>query len=89
MKIEIADMITFEGEKYITLDVMNYNNINYAFVNKLTQDEEPTKEYFIFKPKGNDDLEILTDNNLINILLPIFQKNIEKQIQEIMAENKE
>lgn len=87
MKIEIADMITFEGEKYITLDVMNYNNINYAFVNKLTHGEEPTKEYFIFKPKGNDDLEILTDNNLINILLPIFQKNIEKQIQEIMAES--
>lgn len=87
MKLEIADMLTFKKEKYITLDVINYEGINYAFVNKLTQDEEPTQEYFIFKPKEIDDIEIVTNTNLINILLPTFQKNVEKQIQEIMAES--
>lgn len=85
MKIEIADLITKEDGKYITLDVTNYEGVDYAFANKLTDDEEeaPTEELYIFTVINNK-IEKVTDENIIIKLLPIFQKNIEQELKKIM-----
>lgn len=88
MKIEIADLITRPDGKYITLDVTNYEGKNYAFTNKLTDDEneEPTEEFYVFTVI-NEKIEKITDENLINKLLPIFQKNLEIEFKKIMEDN--
>lgn len=84
MKIEIADLITRSDGKYITLDVINYEGKEYAFVNKLTEeDEDPTEELYVFTPTSEGTTKI-TDEELLNKLLPIFQENLEKEIKKIM-----
>lgn len=85
MKLEIADLITKEDGKYITLDVVEYAGKNYAFTNKLTndEDEEPTEEFYVFTIINNK-IEKVIDNDLIEKLLPIFQKNIENELKTIM-----
>lgn len=89
MNIEIADMISLKGEKYITLDVIEYQNKKYAFMNKLDNEEEPTSEYYVFTPKGDDDIEVIADENLMNTLIPIFQDNLKKELEKIMNEGNE
>ena len=91
MKINIADLITIDDdEKYITLDVLEYEGVEYAFVNKLTSDEEPTDELYIFAvDEDEEDIVKITDEELINKLLPKFQKRLEEQINKIMNEESE
>lgn len=91
MKINIADLITIDDdEKYITLDVLEYEGVEYAFVNKLTSDEEPTDELYIFTvDEDEEDIVKITDEELINKLLPKFQKRLEEQINKIMNEESE
>lgn len=83
MKIETADLITKEEGKYITLDVINYEGKDYAIVNKLTEEEEPTEELYVFTPT-KESIEKIVDEELLNKLLPIFQENLEKEIKKIM-----
>ena len=83
MEIKEADLITIDDEKYITLKVLNYEGVDYAFVNKLTSDEEPTEELYVFTTKDDDIIKV-TDVDLINKLLPIFQEKLEQEINKIM-----
>ena len=88
MKINIAAID--DDEKYITLDVLNYEGNDYAFVNKLTGDEEPTEELYIFTvDEEEEDIIKITNTELINKLLPMFQKRLEGQINKIMNEESE
>lgn len=85
MEIKEADLITIDdNEKYITLSVLNYEGVDYAFVNKLTEeDEEPTDEIYVFTVL-DDDIVKITDVDLINKLLPLFNKKVEEEIKKIM-----
>lgn len=85
MSVEIADLITVEGVKYITLETMNYEGKDYAFVNKVTDDEEITNEYYIFEVVG-DGVVIISDYNLRNTLIPKFEELLKKDIEKIINE---
>ena len=48
--INIDDMFTLIDKKYVTIDKINYDNIDYLFTNRLDFDsEEPTKDFVVFK----------------------------------------
>ena len=82
MELIQKKIIEKDSKKYIILDVINYQEKKYAFVNKITDDEKNvTSEYYIFTSNQND-IFLLEDVELINKLLPIFQKNLEKLIQK-------
>lgn len=87
MSVKKADLLTVEGVKYITLEVLNYEGKDYAFLNKLTDEEEVTKEYFIFEILTNgDEVRILDDYDLRMKLIPMFEDLIKKDIEDIINE---
>lgn len=79
MEINVGDLLTIEGIKYITLSVLNYDNNDYAFVNKMTDEEEATDEFFIMKIL-DDGIRIIIEDDLKNILIPKFEYNLKKYI---------
>ena len=85
MKLEREVEFVFDNESYITLETMDYDNVNYAFVNRLsTADGEPTEEFYVYKNDGN--LERVVDTDLLNVLLPKFQEQLQKLIIELAKE---
>lgn len=84
---EKARMIESDNkEKYVTMSVIKENGHEYAFANKFNNGE-PTEEYSIFTIIDNE-ITIVKDNNLINKLLPIFQKEIANELELILDDNK-
>ena len=85
MNISIGDLLTVEGEKYITLEVLNYEGKNYLFVNK-TIDEEATQEFYIFEVFEDDSIEVVIENNLKQILMTKFEEMLRKDIEDLLNE---
>ena len=84
MKFEKAQVIEDDnGVEYVVMSVIQDGNIEYAFANKFNKNDEPTEEYRVFTLE-DDELEIVEDSDLINKLLPIFQKNIVEDLKEIL-----
>ena len=74
---------SYDNVEYVTMSVIKENGKEYAFANKLSEEEESTNEYRIFTII-DDEITVVENNNLINKLLPIFQKEIEKDLKEIL-----
>ena len=56
-------------------------------MNKLTEEEEVTKEYFIFEIlDSGDEVMILDDYDLRMKLIPMFEDLIKKDIEDIINE---
>ena len=85
MDIVVGDLLTIKGEKYITIDVVPYNGINYAFVNKMTNNEEPTKEFYTLEILSSG-VRIVKDKQILDILLPMFSKTVQKMVDRITNE---
>ena len=83
MNFEKAKIIEYDNIEYITVSIIKEKDKKYAFANKLNDKEEPTDEYRIFTTFEGE-IIIVEDNNLINKLLSIFQKEIEKDLKEIL-----
>lgn len=82
MDFVVGDLLTIEGEKYITLEELVYENNQYIFVNKVTSEEEITDDYYIFKIV-DDGIKIVVEENLKNILIPKFQKKLEQDLRDL------
>lgn len=83
MFFEKARIISNEDSKYVILSVIMENNTEYAFANKLDNSTDtPTDEYCIFTVNESE-INIIIDNNLINKLLPKFNKEIESVLGNI------
>ena len=82
MNISVGDLLTFNEQKYMTLEVLNYENKQYAFVNKVTASEEVTDEFYIFEDLGGY-IKIIDDDKLRKILLPMFEKMLVTDIEKI------
>lgn len=89
MKLEVGDLITLNnGDKYITLDKITYNDKSYFFVNKVTSEtKEPTEEFYVFTIK-DDKLLKITNADFINELLPKFKSSLKGQIESLIADDK-
>lgn len=80
MNIEIGDLLTIDDKKYLTLGKIVFMGNDYIFTNEIINDE-PTKQYFIFK-KTDDEVEEITDKKSLEILLPMFNKDLQKLLKE-------
>ena len=81
--LELNDVFELDGSDYITLDKIKYADITYYFVNKLKDEETPSKEFFVYK----DDLVkgFIEEKNekMLNVILKIFSDNMNKKIDTI------
>lgn len=83
MDVVVGDLLTVEGKKYIVLEMLDYENNKYAFVNMMTDAEEATDEFYIFEVLESG-INIVVDDGLREILLIKFQKLLQVDIAKIM-----
>ena len=83
MDIAIGELLTIEEKKYITLEVLTHKGNNYAFVNKVTDEDECTDEFYIFEIL-EDGIRIVIEDKLKNELMTKFQNLLEKDIKELL-----
>ena len=79
MKYEVGDILTIEGVEYAVIDAILYENIDYILVNKF-ENEEPTEEYIAYQV-DNDGLIEVKNENILERLLPIFSKNVQRMAE--------
>lgn len=82
------DVFSLNEEDYIIISIYEYENIKYYFTNKLISEEEPGKEFVIFKGL-NDGLVIENDKKILNLILPFFNNDINHKIELLRANSKE
>ena len=87
MKVEKNTMITIEDVEYAVVDKILYEGVDYLFANKYENDE-PTDNYIVYELIDDTDVVLVTDKKIIEKLLPIFTKDIQKKIDEINIQQK-
>lgn len=80
-----GDLFEYENSNYITMAILNFDNDNYICATLLNENEMPTDLSAIFKV-SNETLEIVTDQFLQNLLIPKFQKILQKEVDKILDE---
>ncbi len=84
MEFKKKKIFEYQKENYIILSILEENNEQYAFTNKInTLDQEPTDEYCIFIKKEKMP-EIIIDKDLIYRLMPKFQEQIKKDMESLL-----
>ena len=84
--IKIDNIIRIDNEEFFVITNMNYNNIDYFFVNQIDEKDESLNVYKIVFEENNK-INVLTDNDLINLLLPQFEEKINKLLKELGDNN--
>jgi len=88
--MEIDTIITLEdNEKFLLLDKVELENANYFLALKLTDDEQPTKQYEIFEEEiedGDSYMSIVEDKNIKEALMVNFTLNYEEYIENYQEE---
>ena len=77
MKYEVGDIIKVLGVEYVVLDEILYEENKYIFTNKIKENDELGKEFYTFEVYDNG-VNQIKDDKLLEILLPVFHKNINK-----------
>lgn len=80
--ISRGDVVTFsETDKVIIMDIVEYLNETYTFVNDILPDESGfTDKYHVMKynQERNTLIEIVDQDFLNNEILPLFSDNLQK-----------
>ncbi len=79
------DLIEFEdNEKVMVLDAIEHRNNEYVFVNVVQGDDlEPTETYKVMMVDYSDGtLQKVIDPNILQELLPRFEKRLREQIEK-------
>ena len=83
MTNQVGDIIVINNVKYIVLTNFNDNNINYAFVNEVTDDESDiTQNYYLVIVNADGTYTRVTDENEINRLFPKVQEGLKQSMTE-------
>lgn len=70
-------IIELEGnEKFLVTDVINYDGKMFLLLGKLTEDKKDIQDDFVFGELINNEVEMITDNELINKLVEKFKENL-------------
>ena len=81
----VDSVITLENDvNCLLLEKVNYENDNYFLAVVLTIDEEPSKNYVIFKEIIEDNenyVEKVEDVSLLRTLLGLFTVNVDELIK--------
>ena len=87
MKYELGDIFTLEESTYMVAETSMYMDVEYLLLNKLDSDEEPTNELYVYKVVENGLLKV-TDQSVLDIILPVFNNKIQKDIANVHNEDK-
>ena len=86
MMLNKGDIISLNQNKYIIIELLDYNNEKYAFTNKLKDIEEIGEDFYILKINGNNG-NIITDEKLIETLLEKFKNMLNEDIDNLLERN--
>lgn len=81
MIITIGDVLTIKEDKYLVVETARYEEKDYLFANKLLENEELSKEYYVMK-KTETGVLLVTDEKVLEVILPVFQNKIQKDIEK-------
>lgn len=87
MIITNGDVLTINNEKYLVVETARYEEKDYLFANKLLTNEEFSEEYFVMK-KTDTGVLMVTDEKVLEVILPVFQNKIQKDIEKFNEQNK-
>ena len=65
-----------------------YKDTNYYFTNKLLNEDEPGKEFFVFKGVSNGIVKE-KDKEILDYVLKVFSKNMNDKIEYLNNYNTE
>lgn len=83
MQMKVKDLLNYQDEIYMIISIVEYNNNEYLFANKLDDNENSTDNYTIFS-NINGLFSIVTDQNIIKQLLPLFQNKIKDTVKKYL-----
>ena len=86
MDLKKGDVLSINNQDYIVIECLNYNYETYIFTNQLINEEEVSENHYIFKIT-NDNAIVITDENLINILLDKFKDLINQDLNYFLDKN--
>ena len=90
MNREVGEVLTIDNERYTILDTVLYEGKDYLFTNKV-KGEEPSETFIIFeylKDDENGSVIEVSDQKLLERLIPICSKNIQKVIDVMNLKDK-
>lgn len=75
------ELITMSDGEYFIIETLIYGGVEYGFANKIDSNDEPLNIYkLIYDEDGIN--KVLEDEEIINILLPLFEEIITKEVEE-------
>lgn len=83
MDLTNGTIITVKEKRYIIIETLMHNNKTYVFTNEIKGEEELTEDYYIFQLINNN-VNLITNEEEINILLDKFQEKLKKTIEEFL-----
>ena len=87
MIITNGDVLSINNEKYLVVETATYEEVNYLFANKLLSNEEISEEYYVMQ-KTETGVLLVTDEKVLEVILPVFQNKIQKDIEKYNEQNK-
>lgn len=87
MILENGDILTINNKQYLVVESARYEDVDYIFANKLDNEEELTQEYVVMKKLENSVI-IITDNKILDVILPVFSNKIQKVAENFNEQNK-
>ena len=87
MKYELGDIFTLGDNTYMVAETSMYMEVEYVLLNKLDSEEEPTNELYIYKVVNNGLVKV-TDQSILDIITPVFNNKLQRDINNIQNEEK-
>ena len=87
-ELKLDDVFELKDGSYIIIDKLVYKDTNYYFTNKLLNEDEPGKEFFVFKGVSNGIVKE-KDKEILDYVLKVFSKNMNDKIEYLNNYNTE
>lgn len=87
-ELKLDDVFELKDGSYIVIDKLVYKDTNYYFTNKLLNEDEPGKEFFVFKGVSNGIVKE-KDKEILDYVLKVFSKNMNDKIEYLNNYNTE
>lgn len=84
--LKVNDVFTYKNDDYVALDKETIGDQVYFFTNKLLNEDEPGKEFYIFRVV-EDSAVIETNKEILDKLFVIFSERFNKKLETISDNN--
>lgn len=87
MKKEVGDILTIKGKECAVIDAILYEGKDYILVN-VYENDEPTEKLIAYETTNNNTVIEVKEQKILDRILPIFSKNVQRVINTIQAKEK-